>query len=281
MVVTDARGPEGPLFIDGKLYYLQWVSGTLSVWDGQKSMVLNDTADCGHNGLALTKQNTFFVTCSHDPGAILELDKTGKVLRSWDTDGTGQKFAGGLNDVVIAADGGAYATAFGPALATPTSVAGKLFYLPPGGSNWTKVADDLNYANGVGISPDQKTLYVSQTVSNSILQFNIGKDGTLSDRADFAVLSSLTDSGSRSPWLGPDSMKVDGEGNVFVAQWFGGKVLKLSPKGELLHEFDIPEGDGTTNIAFSPDATDLYVTVVKDANDPDAKGSIVKIKNVQ
>jgi sugar lactone lactonase YvrE len=66
-----------------------------------------------------------------------------------------------------------------------------------------------------------------------------------------------------------------------VAQWFGGKVLKLSPDGKLLHVFEIAAGDGTTNVAFGEDEKELYVTVVKDPKDPQAKGSIVKFKNVR
>ena len=56
------------------------------------------------------------------------------------------------------------------------------------------------------------------------------------------------------------------------------KVLKLSPEGKLLHVFDIAAGDGTTNVAFGPDEKDLYVTVVKDPNDPQAAGSVVKAR---
>ena len=81
-------------------------------------------------------------------------------------------------------------------------------------------------------------------------------------------------------WLGPDSMKIDGKGNIYVAQWTGGKVLKISPEGKLLHVFEITAGEGTTNVAFGEGGKDLYVTVVKDPNDPKAKGSIVKIPNV-
>ena len=81
-------------------------------------------------------------------------------------------------------------------------------------------------------------------------------------------------------WLGPDSMKIDRKGNIYVAQWTGGKVLKLSPEGKLLHVFEITAGEGTTNVAFGDGGKDLYVTVVKDPNDPKAKGSIVKISNV-
>jgi len=256
------------------------MSNTLSKWDGKTTTVLNTLAGCGHNGLALTKQKTFLVACTDGHGAILELDMTGKQLRRWDADDTGVKFAGGINDVVVTANGGAYATVFGPYEGLPTAVAGKIVYLAPGAQNWVQVANDLNYANGVGVSPDQKTLYVSETVGNCILKFTVNADGSLSHRSNFALLNLLTPNKVSSWWLGPDSMKIDRKGDIYVAQWFGGKILKLSPEGKLLHIFEIAGGDGTTNIAFDDGEKDLYVTVVKDPNDPQAKGSVVMVPNV-
>jgi gluconolactonase len=282
-IVSNVLGPEGPLFVDGNLYYVGWVSNTLSKWDGKKTTVLNNTAGCGHNGLALTKKKTFLLACTNDPGAILELDMTGKQLRRWDADSNGKKFDGGINDIVVTANGGAYATIFGPYAnpPTPTAVIGKILYLAPGSEKWVEVANDLNYANGIGVSPDQKTLYVSETVGNCMLKFTINSDGSLSHRSNFALLNLLIKNKNDSWWLGPDSMKVDSEGNIYVAQWFGGKVLKLSPEGKLLHVFGIAAGGGTTNVAFGEGEKELYVTVVKDPNDPQAKGSIIKIPNVK
>src|SRR6266568_1400481 len=204
-IVSNILGPEGPLYVDGNLYYVGWISNTLSKWDGKTTTVLNHTPGCGHNGLALTKQRTFLLACTEQRGAILELDLTGKQLRRWDADKNGKPFDGGINDIVVTANGGAYATVFGPYKDLPTSVAGKILYLAPGSEKWVEVADDLNYANGIGISPD----------------------------------------------------------------------------GKLLHVFEIAAGDGTTNVAFGKDEAELYVTVVKDPKDQQAKGSIVKIKNVE
>ena len=280
-IVGNVLGPEGPLFVDGNLYYVGWISNTLSKWDGKTATVLNSTPGCGHNGLALTKQQTFLIACTDDPGAILEVDMTGKQLRRWDADRNGRTFAGGINDVVVTANGGAYATVFGPYVDLPTTVIGKILYLDPGGRQWVEVAGDLNYANGVGVSPDQKTLYVSETVGNCIKKFTINADGSLSHRANFALLNLLVRNKNESWWLGPDSMKIDGKGNIYVAQWFGGKVLKLSPDGKLLHVFEIAAGDGTTNVAFGDGEKVLYVTVVKDPHDPQARGSVVKIANVE
>ena len=280
-VVRDLRGPEGPLFIDGTLYFVGWVSDTLSKWDGEKVTVLNHTVGCNHNGLALTPRRTFMLACTAEKGAILELDMQGKQLRRWDHDASGKPFEGGINDLVVAKNGGVYATVFGQFLDRPTFVSGRILYLAPGAEKWIDVADDLNYANGIGVSPDQKTLYVSETVGNCILKFRIDPDGTLSDRANFALLNLLVTDRVKSWWLGPDSMKIDEQGNIYVAQWTGAKVLKISPQGKLLHVFDITAGNGTTNVAFGRGGNELYVTVVKDSLDPQAKGSIVRIENVK
>src|SRR6266540_1546304 len=216
-VVSNLLGPEGPLFVDGNLYYVGWISNTLS------------------------KKKTFLLACTNDPGSILEVDMTGKQLRRWDADGNGKKFDGGINDIVVTANGGAYATVFGPYAnpPTPTAVIGKILYLAPGSEKWVEVADNLNYANGIGVSPDQKTLYVSETVGNCILKFTINGNGSLSNRSNFALLSLLVRNKVNSWWLGPDSMKIDSKGNIYVAQWFGGKILKISPDGKLLHVFEI------------------------------------------
>jgi gluconolactonase len=281
LIVSNLLGPEGPLYVDGNLYYVGWVSNTLSKWDGKTTTVLNHTPGCGHNGLALTKQMAFLLACTEEHGAILELDMTGKQLRRWDADKDGKPFDGGINDIVVTANGGAYATVFGPYKDVPTSVVGKVLYLAPGGNEWVEVAGDLNYANGIGVSPDQKTLYVSETVGNCMLKFKINDDGSLSNRSNFALLNLLVPNKVESWWLGPDSMKIDSKGNIYVAQWFGGKILKLSPDGKLVHVFEIAAGDGTTNVAFGEGEKELYVTVVKDPKDPQAKGSIVKIANVK
>src|SRR6478735_12394451 len=98
-VVNDVLGAEGPLYVDGNLYYVGWVSNTLSKWDGKRVTVLNTTPGCGHNGLALTKQKTFLIACDDEHGAIIEVDMMGKEIRRWDDDSNGQKLVGGINDI--------------------------------------------------------------------------------------------------------------------------------------------------------------------------------------
>src|SRR5437867_3405852 len=148
-VVPNVLGPEGPLYIDGNLYFVGWASNTLSKWNGKRAIVLNHIDGCGHNGLALTKERTFLLACTDVHGAILELNMNGKQIRRWNADDKGRPFFGGINDIVVTADGGAYATVFGPwsGAGVPSEIVGKVLYRAPGGGKWIEVARDLNYAN--------------------------------------------------------------------------------------------------------------------------------------
>ena len=282
VIADHVLGPEGPLFVDGKLYYVAWNPGSLSVWDGKTSKVINDAPGCSHNGLALTARHTLLLACSDTHGAIVELDLAGKELRRWQADDRGAAFDGGINDVVVTANGGAYATVFGPFAEKPTAIAGRILYMAPGSDAWTEVANDLNYANGVAISPDQKTLYLDEMGSNSVLTFAVAPDGTLSHRSNFVRLDLLAPVEPAKWWAGPDSLKVDSTGNLYVAQVYGGRILKISPDGKLLHTFAVAAGNGPTTVAFGPGEKELYVSVVKNADDiaGKAEGSIVRIANV-
>tara|TARA_R110000782_G_scaffold268393_1_gene364821 strand:- start:79929 stop:80816 length:888 start_codon:yes stop_codon:yes gene_type:complete len=281
VIVPNVLGPEGPLIVNDDLYYVSWNPGSLLRWDGKNGKVLNDLKGCSHNGLALTGENTFLVACTDPHGAILEVDLNGKELRRWDSDDMGGGFDGGVNDIAIAANGGAYATIFGPFAEKATAIIGRVIYKAPGSNVWIEVAKDLNYANGIGISPDQKTLYVSEMVGNSIIKFVIEPDGKLSQKSNFALLNLLLPNKKDGWWSGPDGFKVDKSGNIYVAQFHNGRILKISPDGTLIHAFDIAAGDGPTNVAFDKDEKNIYVTVLDKADDAmgDAKGKIVKIPN--
>ena len=75
--------------------------------------------------------------------------------------------------------------------------------MAPGSDSWTEVADDLNYANGVAVSPDQKTLYLDEMGSNSVITFAIAPDGQLSNRANFVRLDVLLPPRHESGGPGP------------------------------------------------------------------------------
>jgi gluconolactonase len=116
------------------------------------------------------------------------------------------------------------------------------------------ILDDFEKPNGLAFSPEESTLYVCDTGRYHVRAFTIEKSGTLvvgSGRV-FATL----DPGQPG---GPDGMKVDSEGRVYVAVALG--VWVFEPDGRLLGILSLPQRP--SNLAWGdPDGQTLFITAV-------------------
>ena len=116
------------------------------------------------------------------------------------------------------------------------------------------ILDDFEKPNGLAFSPDEKTLYVCDTARYHVRAFAIEKSGSLvvgSGRV-FATL----DPGQPG---GPDGMKVDREGRVYVAVALG--VWVFEPDGKLLGILGLPKRPSNLNWG-GPDGKTLAITAV-------------------
>ncbi|MBB6429061.1 SMP-30/gluconolactonase/LRE family protein [Algisphaera agarilytica] len=116
----------------------------------------------------------------------------------------------------------------------------------------TRVVDNLVRPNGIGISPDFKTLYVADNGDKKIWAYPILEPGQVGEGW---VLNDLGDYEK-----GPDGMTVDHLGRIYTTIYNEG-VLILSPEGERLGF--IETGPQTTNCVFGADGKTLYVTAEK------------------
>ena len=114
-------------------------------------------------------------------------------------------------------------------------------------------------SNGLGFSPDSKTMFHAETASHRVTRFAFDLlAGTVSDERDvrrFPTDKSAADYGGR-----PDGAAVDSEGNYWVAMFEGGRILKLSPQGEQLDEIRLPVRCPTMVAFGGPDLRTLYIT---------------------
>ena len=139
---------------------------------------------------------------------------------------------GRVNDMIADGNGGAYFT-----------VGGAYYVDPEGGVH--VVADEDIRSNGIMLSPDGRTLYV--TNNTVVLAFDVGPDGRTTNRRDFGELDG--DSGG-------DGMAIDSEGRLYVTANLG--VHVLSPDGDYLGLIPTPRRPITA--AFSgPGKRTLYV----------------------
>ena len=117
----------------------------------------------------------------------------------------------------------------------------------------TLLTKEFTRPNGIGLSPDEKTLYVAQSDPEALIykSFPLNQDGTIGKGKLLYDAKPL----SKDPGL-PDGMAIDQKGNLWATG--PGGVLIISPEGKLLGR--ILMGQKTANCTFGDDGSTLYIT---------------------
>jgi len=194
------------------------------------------------NGIVFDRAGTMFVAdyVGHN---VLKIDPKTKAVTIF----AHEPAMNQPNDLAIAPDGTLFAS--DPNWSKGT---GQVWRIGTDGKV-TKVARDLGTSNGIDVGPDGKTLYVNESVQRNIWKFPIKADGTLGEKQ---LLKKFDDHGF-------DGMRCDIDGNLYIARYGKGTVVKLSPDGKVLKEVDVL-GKMPSNICFGgPDGRTAYVTEVE------------------
>ncbi len=119
----------------------------------------------------------------------------------------------------------------------------------------TLLTKDMSRPNGIGFSPDEKTLYVANSDPDRPvwMSFKVKKDGTLGKSQVFYDASDWVKAKRKGL---PDGLAVDQQGNIFATG--PGGVHVFAPDGDYLGNIDT--GEATANCAFGEDGTVLYIT---------------------
>lgn len=127
---------------------------------------------------------------------------------------------------------------------------GKLWRIDTNG-NTVLLAGDMGTTNGITLSPDEKTLYVNESVQRKIWAFDVDSKGDISNKRLFAEF----------PDFGLDGMKCDANGNLYVSRHMKGVILVLSPQGTLIREVPL-KGKKCSNLVFGgKDGKTIFVTL--------------------
>lgn len=129
------------------------------------------------------------------------------------------------------------------------------------------LAAGATVANGLAWSPDQRTLYWSDTPQHVIRAWDWDADTGLIARPrvfhQFAPKPAGWTYGMGGYGGRPDGAAVDAEGNYWVAMFEGGRIVKLSPSGELLAELPTPALCPTMPCFGGDDLKTLYITTAR------------------
>jgi sugar lactone lactonase YvrE len=273
----DASYAEGPVWFDGRLYYVEYGRNAVTAWNGRTNERVWSQPGCGQSAVIPTIRGDFLTTC-YDNGTIGRFDSKGRTLPAYTHDKDGNTFPG-PNDFAPDAKGGIYFTASGTLDHGPVTD-GEVFYIAPDETITRKISD-LQNANGIAVSKDGKTLYVVETDANRLLQFDIAADGSLSGRRVFVNLDDLS---GRRVHIWPDGVKIDSRGQIYIGQSprevkvpLAGTIFVVDSHARLLRTLVLPSLQ-VPNFAFSPDEKTLYVTGVDELEKP-YRGKLFSIPN--
>jgi gluconolactonase len=159
------------------------------------------------------------------------------------------------NDIVFDDQGGFWFTDTGAARGRGREYGG-VFYAAADGSHIEEAIHPLEMPNGIGLSPDGRTLYIVETRTRRLWACALARPGAIESRRGLTTIPS----GGPLNFGGCDSLCVDADGNVIVATIGRGGLTVVSPDGDTVAH--VPVDDPmTTNACFGgPDLRTLYVT---------------------
>ena len=280
IVASELKFPEGPAVLpDGSIAFTEIAGGTIRrvAADGTLSVVA--VTGGGPNGMAVGPDGALYV-CNNGGS---EYRKGGHF--TYTNVGIAKDYAGGYiqrvdprsgevrvlythcgpdklsapNDLVFDTHEGFYFTDIGKRHKRYRDHGG-LYYARMDGSGISVVAYPVGTPNGVGLSPDGTVLYVAETDTSRLWEFDIVAPGVIKK------LPYPSPNGGRLVCGLPgfqrfDSLAVEANGNICVATFITGYITVISPSGDVVRQIKVPDVF-PTNICFGgPDLRTAYITL--------------------
>jgi gluconolactonase len=267
-IASGLRFPEGPVAMpDGSIILVEIERRTLSrvTPDGRVRVIA--TLGGGPNGAAMGPGGKIYVT---NNGGLKFVDRPGKLFPVAQADDyvtgsiqivdpetgkfetlydacDGQRLRG-PNDLVFDRAGGFWFTDLGKTRERDAD-RGAVYYAKADGSLIAEAIFPLERPNGIGLSPDEQTLYVVETPTARLWSFHLSGPG----RIESANGTYRGEKGAVVAGLGGyqmfDSLAVDSAGHICVATLITGAVSDISPDGGTVDQYMLPDMM-VTNVCF-------------------------------
>jgi sugar lactone lactonase YvrE len=247
-IASDLKFTEGPVWHpDGYLLFSDIPADIIYKWttDGKLGVFLSPSGNS--NGLTFDKQGRL-IACEHGNRRVTRIEADGKVVS------LAEKYDGkrlnSPNDVVVKSDGSIYFTdpPYGIQPDQQELSFNGVYRISPDGV-LTLLVNDIDRPNGLVFSPDEKVLYIADTARKHVKAFDVKLDGTLANGRVFADLSA-------EKVDGPDGMKVDVKGNLYVTS---GVTWVFDNSGKHLGDIVTPEPPANCAFGGSDNKT-LFIT---------------------
>lgn len=216
ILMSDLVIGESPRWHDGRLWFCHWGPDEVIAMDPTgKSEVVGSGA---HSIDWLPDGQMLIVS---KKGGLLRQEPSGELTRLAD---------GEFNEIVADGRGNVYVNAVGFDFmgflkGEAEFGTGTITLITPDGTK-REVADDIHFANGMVVTPDNKTLIISESFARRLTAFDIAPDGTLKNRRVWAEN------------IGPDGITMDAEGAIWTSET-DHDVVRIKEGGEVLQRIEL------------------------------------------
>jgi sugar lactone lactonase YvrE len=237
VLLTGLGIPESPRWHEGRLWFCNWIDRQVVAvgLDGKPEVMLTRDPDSHPMGYSIDWL---------PDGRLLV---TGDKLRRQEPDGSMAVHAGQCaNEIVVDGRGNIYLNGadFNFVAGAPPKP-GYIKLIAPDGQ-LRQVAGDIQFPNGMVITPDNRTLIISESFAGTLTAFDIDAGGSLSNRRVFAG------------GLAPDGICLDAEGAVWVGTGFS--MARVAEGGEVLQRVELPENRAPFALMLGgPDGRTLFI----------------------
>ncbi len=247
--------PEGPRWRAGVLWFSDMHSQRVMTVDLQGNAktvveVANDPSGLGWlpDGRLLVVSMRDRKLLRLDPGGLQEVADLSHIATHH------------CNDMVVDAKGRAYVGNFGADLGSGADMIPAAIALVEPDGRVRVAADNLMFPNGTVITPDGKTLIVGETFASRMTAFDVGADGSLSNRRVWAELDGFI----------PDGCCLDAEGAIWVASPITNEVVRVREGGEVLQRIKL-EMQGIACMLGGEDRRTLFILSAGTVDPEEAK----------
>lgn len=215
---------ESPRWHDGRLWFADWGTNEIIAVDanGTSEVVAPGPGGFGWS-IDWLPDGRLLVTGT----GLLRRESDGSLVAHADL----SELEDDWNELVVDGRGNAYVNGgidFEPAEGVPPGI---IALVTPDGEVH-QVADGLAFPNGMAVTPDNRTLIVAESYGERLTAYDIGHDGTLSGRREWAA----------TPRDHPDGICLDADGAVWYADVGNRHCVRVGEGGEVLHTVALDRG---------------------------------------
>ncbi len=237
-VSLTASYPEGPLWLSHQLLFADMRADAVYAWTPEKTRQFWTHRGCGPTAITRFGNKKLAVNC-HLSGSIAILDRHGKLLAILKAGKDNTPNLRNPNDINHDGAGGVFFSDPGP-FSTQAPPTGRVYHLSKQG-RFSAIASGLKYPNGVAFSDKSSTLYVAEHLAKRVLSFRLDRNGSIVNSFVAVPRSVLFPAsfGEGEQLAGPDGIRIDDEGNLYIALYGAGIVHVVRSSGQH-HRVKVP-----------------------------------------